>query len=107
MDAVRRMRIRASRSPTRATISLRGVRGEIRIENMNPFIVNDSCPDCGFVPEKYVQMVNESKPFDCPRCGAHYSREDFHKECREKFMAQKHNHAKADLTQEGYEDNCD
>lgn len=67
---------------------------------MNPFIVNDSCPDCGFVPDNLTQKINADRPFDCPRCGAHYSREDYHHEMHEKFMAQKHNHATADLSQE-------
>jgi len=61
---------------------------------MNPMRFHISCPDCGFPDE--VQ-ANE---FDCPRCGAHFSQEDFNAELHEKAMAQYPRIAKADLSQE-------
>lgn len=67
---------------------------------MNPFIVNSTCPDCGYVPDLMTQQTMDKKPFDCPRCGVHYSLEDYLHEMHEKFMAQKHNHATADLSNE-------
>lgn len=48
-------------------------------------------------------MLEKKPAFDCPRCKAHYALEDFNHEMQEKLMAQFHNHAKADLTQEEQE----
>lgn len=60
---------------------------------------NASCPDCGQVitEAEYYGMRNG---FDCPRCKCHYATQDFEEHLDEKHMAQHHNHAKADLTQE-------
>lgn len=68
---------------------------------MNPMRWNECCPDCGFVIDEYESnMVRAGGAFDCPRCKAHYTKEDFRHEMHEKHMAQHHNHAKADLSQE-------
>jgi len=48
-------------------------------------------------------MLEKVKTFDCPRCKSHYAIEDFNYEMNEKHMAQHHNHAKADLSQEEQE----
>ena len=72
---------------------------------MNPMRFNVSCPDCGFVETeheaklRYVATKGNGS-WDCPRCKCHYSGEDFDEHMNEKHMAQHHNHAKADLTNE-------
>jgi DNA-directed RNA polymerase subunit M/transcription elongation factor TFIIS len=61
----------------------------------------ESCPDCGFIlTEKEEHELKRKNAFDCPRCQAHYTAEDFLAELEQKHMAQHHNHAKADLTNE-------
>lgn len=71
---------------------------------MNPMRYHECCPSCGFVLTEIESAMLEKKPaFDCPRCKAHYALKDFNHEMQEKRMAQFHNHAKADLTQEEQE----
>ncbi len=69
---------------------------------MNPMRFNTSCPDCGYVEDELEKRKRRlrQKGFDCPRCGAHYTEEDFLNHLNEKRQAQYHNHAKADLTDE-------
>lgn len=69
---------------------------------MNPMRFNVSCPDCGQVIHErdWLKSFDQAENFTCIRCGAHYSKDDFNNELYEKHMAQHHNHAKADLTQE-------
>jgi hypothetical protein len=75
---------------------------------MNPMRFHESCPDCGLIvddgfaysDERRVRCVDKSYNFTCPRCKAHYSKDDFIEALYEKSMAQHHNHAKADLSQE-------
>lgn len=72
---------------------------------MNPMRWHISCPDCGYIEtEEQSQrrhvLNGGSGAFDCPRCGAHYSAEDFETEMEQKHMGQHHNHAKADLSGE-------
>lgn len=69
----------------------------------NPLRWRICCPDCGWIPEDRFlaeQFELGTKPFDCGRCGAHYSADDFALEMDAKHQAQHHNHAKADLSQE-------
>lgn len=72
----------------------------------NPLKWRVSCPDCGYIvtDEDYrKRLVDGHEGFDCPRCAAHYSAEDFHEELRQKHMAMHHNLAQADLSQEELE----
>ena len=67
----------------------------------NPLRWRESCPDCGFINTEFEgERLERGKGFTCPRCGVHYSAEDFHEEMEAKHQAQYHNHAKADLSQE-------
>lgn len=69
----------------------------------NPLRVRISCPDCGWVSEmdgEKDKVNKDQTAFDCPRCGAHYSHEDFWAEHEQKVQAMHHNHAQADLTNE-------
>ena len=66
----------------------------------NPMRMRMSCPDCGFIMDEDSWPEVRKAGFDCPRCEAHYSEEDFHHEHSEKLLAMHHNRATADLTQE-------
>jgi transcription initiation factor IIE alpha subunit len=68
---------------------------------VNPKKFHESCPDCGLpLTLDQAETLEHHKGFDCERCKAHYASEDFAKENSEKAMAQFHNSAKADLTNE-------
>jgi len=68
---------------------------------MNPMRAHYSCPSCGWIFDKYAQRdVIRNRYFECPRCHTHFAEGDLEEENREKWMAQFHNSAKADLTQE-------
>lgn len=67
----------------------------------NPLRWRESCPECGFIlTDIEAQQVEGRGAFDCPRCQAHYTSEDFARETNEKHMAQHHRHAEADLSGE-------
>lgn len=66
---------------------------------MNPIRIHISCPDCGWLNDSWLNEPSDV-PFDCKRCGTHYSVQDFYEEHQQKLMAQKHNTAKADLSGE-------
>ena len=56
----------------------------------------EACPDCGFIPDE-IQLEVRFKAglgFDCARCGAHYSEQDFNDSNRDKWAKT------ADLTSE-------
>lgn len=41
-----------------------------------------SCPDCGMIldADNWSQAFDKASNFDCPRCKAHYSAQDFEAE---------------------------
>lgn len=68
----------------------------------NPMTWRDSCPECGYIYHNEIELQGmlQSGAVDCPRCKVHHTTEDWMAEANEKHMAQHHNHAKADLSNE-------
>lgn len=64
----------------------------------NPMRLRASCPTCGWIDARWD--TSPKTAFDCERCGAHFSAEDFFRELDEKRMALRHNTALADLSGE-------
>ena len=77
---------------------------------LNPIRSRCSCPECGwFDPVDDFSGLQESHDehgnvlgiwFDCPRCQAHYSSDDYWELHHGKEQARNHKRAKADLSDE-------
>jgi hypothetical protein len=65
----------------------------------NPIRRRVSCPNCGLNVDDKAGM-DRSCNFTCPRCGDHYSCFDFWHHQYEKWQAQNHKLAEADLSGE-------